>query len=143
MWAQAPLPPFARRLGCRRSPLPSESGGPGPRWEHPGALEGGPFGPRPFAIATSLGAAPATPAHRGSGTWLRPFANRLAGKLSACLVSSAARREVCGRAESGEGCGMATGGRSSTRVRARPLLWGPTAARRASEGRGARGGGLS
>lgn len=89
---------------------------------------GSPFGPRPLAIAANLGAAPATPALRGSGTWPRPFSNRLARKLCACLVSWAAARAVCGRAGSGGDCGAATGGRCSTWVPSgRPRLSGPPA----------------
>lgn len=85
-------------------------------------------------MAASLGTAPATRAHRGTRTWLRPFANSLARKLSASLVSWAAGDVVCPRAARGGGCGAATGGRSSTwvrvrvRVRVRLLLQGPAAA---------------
>nr|XP_014703493.1 uncharacterized protein LOC106835559 [Equus asinus] len=100
---------------------------------HRGAL-GGPSGPGPLAVAASLGAAPATPAHRGSRTWRRPFANRLARKLSASLVSPAAGSVLCGRAGSGGARGAATGGRSSTWVRGRPGYRGRRTGGR--EGRG-------
>lgn len=91
---------------------------------------GGPFGLGPLAIAAKLGASPATPALRGPRTWLRPFSNRLGRKLSARLVSWAAGRALCGRAGNGGGCGAATGGRSSTWVRARSGFPGPAASGR-------------
>ena len=101
---------------------PRDLEGPGPAWGHLGILgeRGSPFGLGPLAIAASLGTAPATPVLRGSGTWPRPFSNRLARKLCACLVSWAAGKAVCGRAWSGGDCGAATEGRCSTRVPAGP-----------------------
>lgn len=69
---------------------------PSPAGGHLGARGG--WGSRLVAVATRPGAAPATPSPPGSLTRLRPFANRLARKLSASPVSGAAGSVVCGRA---------------------------------------------
>lgn len=126
--------PFWHGLRLPSRPLPE---GPGSLWIwRPQALlgdtsepfeGGGPSGSRHLAVAARPGAAPATPSQPGSLTWLRPFANRQARKLSASLVSSAAGSVVCERAARGGCCGTATGGRSSTWVRVRPGL-GPGSA---------------
>lgn len=73
----------------------------------------GPFGTRLLLVASGLGAGscPALASRLPPGPGLS-FADRLARKLSACLVPSAAGSVVLGRAPVVGACGAATRGRS-------------------------------
>lgn len=121
-WALAPLHEFCCKVWVREKPLPSGSPGPEPRWGAPqsprGVLLGPDFSRSPPAWAP-LAPRPLIEARRPGFDLSQ---TRLARKLSASLVSLAAGSVVCGRAGSGGDCGAATGGRSSTWVRARPGL---------------------
>lgn len=111
---------------------------------HPWVLEApGPAGGHLGALGESVWAR--TPCHRrhpgcrsrharvsSFQTWHRPFSNRLAGKLCACLVSLAAGRVVCG---SRERRGLRCGHRGALQHvgEGRPWLAGPALQ---GEGRG-------